>query len=62
MIEVYHQDKKVFIVHVETNSKYLRYSKGWKYGVETGRLLNEGTKFSAKVMVSAAITWKGISG
>lgn len=30
--------------------------------VETRRLFNDGNRFSVKVMVSAAVTWKGVTG
>lgn len=55
------QDGKDFTVQVKTNCQNnCVYSKSRNCDAEPRRLFNDGNKFSVKVMVSAAITWKGI--
>ena len=56
------QDKKDFSLQVPTNRQNNRlYFNGPKKDVRPERLHSEGNKFLIKVMVSAMITWKGVS-
>ena len=56
------QDEKNFSLQVPTNRQNNRvYFNGPKKDVQPERLYSEGNKFSKKVMVSAVITWKGVS-
>ena len=56
------QDEKDFSLQVPTNRQNNRvYFNGPKKDVQPERLYSEGNKFSKKVMVSAVITWKGVS-
>ena len=57
------QDEKDSTVNIKTNHQNHRvYSKGWKCDFDPGRLFNERNKLFVKVMLLAAITWKGITG
>ena len=56
------QDEKDFSLQVPTNHKNNQvYFNSPKKDVQPERLYREGNKFSKKVMVSAVITWKGVS-
>ena len=56
------QDEKDFSLQVKTNRQNNRvYGYGLKKDISPQRLFNEGNRFSIKVMVSAVITWKGVS-
>ena len=56
------QDEKDFSLQVPINRQDNRvYFNGPKKDVQPERLYSEGNKFSKKVMVSAVITWKGVS-
>ena len=56
------QDEKDFFLQVPTNRQNNRvYFNGPKKDVQRERLYSEGNKVSKKVMVSAVITWKGVS-
>ena len=56
------QDEKDFSLQVPTNCQNNRvYFNGPKKDVQPERLYSEGNKFLKKVMVSAMITWKGVS-
>ena len=56
------QDEKAFSLQVPTKHLNNRvYFNGPKKDVQLERLSSEGSKFSTKVMVSAVITWKGVS-
>ena len=55
------KDDKDFTVQVKTNCQNNRvYSKGLKCCVRPRRSFNKENKFSVKVMVSPAISWKGV--
>ena len=56
------QDEKVFPLQVPTNPQNNRaYFNGPKKRVQSEWLYSKGNIFSKKVMVSAVITWKGVS-
>ena len=56
------QDEKDFSLQVPTNRQNNQvYFNGLKKFVQPERLYSKGNKFSKKVMVSAVITWKGVS-
>ena len=56
------QDEKDFFLQVPTNRQNNRvYFNGPKKDMQPERLYSKGNKFSKKVMVSAVITWKGVS-
>ena len=56
------QDEKDFSLQVPTNRQNNRvYFNGPKKDVQPEHLYSEGNKFSKKIMVSAMITWKGVS-
>lgn len=56
------QDEKDFTIQVKTNRQNNRvYGRGLKKNIDPRRLYNESNKFTVKVMVSAVITWKGVS-
>lgn len=56
------QDEKDFTLQVPTNRQNNRvYSSDSKSDISPERLFHEGNKFSIKVMVSAVLSWKGIS-
>ena len=56
------QDEKDFSLQVPTNCQNKRvYFNGPKKDVQPERLYREGNKFSKKVIVTAVITWKGVS-
>ena len=56
------QDEKDFTLQVKANRRNNRvYSRGLKGDIAPSRLFHEGNKFTRKLMVSAVITWKGVS-
>ena len=56
------QDENDFSLRLPTNCQNNRvYFNGPKKDVQPERLYSEGNKFLKKVMVSAVITWKGVS-
>ena len=56
------QDEKDFSLQVCTNRQNNRvYGRGLKENIAPQRLFHEGNKFSKKLMVSAVVTWKGVS-
>ena len=62
LLRLMFQDEKDFSLQVSTNRQNNRvYFNGPKKEVQPERLYSEGNKFLKKVMVSAMITWKGVS-
>ena len=56
------KDEKDFSLQVPTNCQNNQvYFNGPQKDMQPERLYNKGNKFSKKVMVSAVITWKGVS-
>ena len=56
------QDEKDFSLQVKANRRNNRvYGRGLKRDIAPSRLFHEGNKFTKKVMVSAVVTWKGVS-
>ena len=57
-----YQDEKNLSLQVPTSCRNNRvYFNGPKKDVQTERLFSKGNNFLKKVMVSAVITWKGVS-
>ena len=57
-----YQDEKDLSLQVPTSCQNNRvYFNGPKKDVQTERLFSKGNNFLKKVMVSAVITWKGVS-
>ena len=56
------QDEKDFTLQVKANRRNNRvYGRGLKKNIAPSRLFHEGNKFTRKLMVSAVVTWKGVS-
>ena len=56
------QDEEDFSLQVSTNRRNNRfYFSGPRKDVQLERFYSEENKFSKKAMVSAVITWKGVS-